>query len=142
MFYEVPSNTNGKMTLQVYRDEILEPIVKPWLQAKEDFVLEEDRDSGHGTGKQNIVRKWKEENGLESYWNCPGSPDLAPIENVWGLQKSYMSKFTHWEVEETRELALEAWYEGVSQEAINSFIDSMPERLQAVIDMEGKMTGY
>ena len=53
-----------------------------------------------------------------------------------------MSKFTHWEVEETRELALEAWYEGVSQEGINRLVDSMPKRLKAVIDMEGRMTGY
>jgi hypothetical protein len=30
------------------------------------------------------------------------------------MQKVYMSKFTYWEVEETRELALEAWYEGVN----------------------------
>lgn len=28
-FYEVPGNTNGKMSQQVYTDQILEPIVKP-----------------------------------------------------------------------------------------------------------------
>jgi len=58
------------------------------------------------------------------------------------MQKACMSKFTHWEVEETRELALEAWHKGVSQEAINKLVESMPKRLQAVIDMEGRMTGY
>jgi transposase len=120
----------------------LEPIIKPWLQSKRDFVLKEDRDSRHGTGKSNIVRKWKEVNGLESYWNCPASPDLAPIENVWSMQKAYMSKFTHYEVEETRELALEAWYKGVFQDVINGLIDRMPDRFQATIDMECRMTGY
>ena len=55
-FYDVPSNTNGKLTLQVYRDCILEPVVKSWLQVGYDFILEEDNDSGHGTGQNNIVQ--------------------------------------------------------------------------------------
>ena len=50
-FYEVPSNSNGKMSLQIYRDEILEKVVRPWLEAGEEFVLEEDGDSGYGTGR-------------------------------------------------------------------------------------------
>ena len=46
------------MNLQTYRDIILEPIVKLWLNNKEDFVLEEDSDSGHGFGnKTNIIYK-------------------------------------------------------------------------------------
>lgn len=44
VWYDIPTNTNGKMTAKCYRDEILEPIVKLWLQ-QADFVLEEDRDS-------------------------------------------------------------------------------------------------
>ena len=45
------------MTLSDYRDQILNPIVKPWIQRGDDFVLEEDGDFGHGTGKSNIIRK-------------------------------------------------------------------------------------
>ena len=61
-FYEVPGNTNGNMSQQVYIDQILEPIVKPWIQAHQDFVLEEDGDSGHGPGKSDTAlmerKKW------------------------------------------------------------------------------------
>lgn len=57
------------MAHQVYIDSILEPIVRPWLEDKQYFVLEEDGDSGHGTSRKNPVRSWKEENGLESYFN-------------------------------------------------------------------------
>ncbi|KUJ14038.1 uncharacterized protein LY89DRAFT_152121 [Mollisia scopiformis] len=39
-FYDVPSNSNSKMTHRVYIDQILEPVVKPWLDAGHDFVLE------------------------------------------------------------------------------------------------------
>lgn len=49
IFYEVPGNSNGKMNQRVYINSILEPIVKPWLKAGEDFVLEKNKDSGHGS---------------------------------------------------------------------------------------------
>ena len=55
VFYEVPTNSNGKMSQQVYRDVILQPVVKSWLDAGQQFILEEDGDSGHGPGQQNIV---------------------------------------------------------------------------------------
>jgi len=31
-FYNVPDNTNGKMSQQVYIDSILDPIIKTWLE--------------------------------------------------------------------------------------------------------------
>ena len=58
IFYDVPGNSNGKMTHQVYIDSILEPVVKPWLDRDDDFVLKENVDSGHGTGRaRNTVKK-------------------------------------------------------------------------------------
>lgn len=69
------------MTYQVYIDSIPEPVVRPWLEDKQDFVLEEDGDSWHGTSRKNSVRSWKEENGLESYFNCAQLPDLLVIKN-------------------------------------------------------------
>ncbi|KAF2631516.1 hypothetical protein BU25DRAFT_418302 [Macroventuria anomochaeta] len=82
-FHKIPSNKNGKMTLTVYRNEILEKIVKPWLKRHQSpFILEEGNDSGHGRGSQsNIVAKWKSKNYLDCYFNYPSSPDLSPIEN-------------------------------------------------------------
>lgn len=44
IFYDVPGNTNGKMSLKVYRDQILELVAKPWLLEGQDFVLEKDGD--------------------------------------------------------------------------------------------------
>jgi hypothetical protein len=60
--FHTTKSRNGKMSHQVYRDQILEPIVKPWLERGDKFVLEEDNDSGHGGGdskKGNIVKTWK-----------------------------------------------------------------------------------
>ena len=125
----------------MYIDSILEPIVKPWIETGQNFVLEEDGDSGHGPGKSNIVKTWKETHGLEYYFNCPASPDLSPIENCWQPPKQHIRKYPHWDDSTTKELIYEGWSH-VSQHFINEKVASMPDRLQAVIDGEGKMTGY
>lgn len=57
VFYDVPGNSNGKMSQRVYIDAILEPHVLPALAENQHIVLEEDGDSGHGSAdNNNIVR--------------------------------------------------------------------------------------
>ena len=139
VFYDVPGNSNGKMTYQVYIDSILNSVVKSWLDRGDDFVLEEDGDSGHGTGRtRNAVKTWKESNHLNHYFNCSSSPDLSPIENCWLPIKQHLRKYPHWDDATLKELILEGW----TQEFINKRVRSMPDRLQAVLDGEGATTGY
>ena len=88
------------MTARGYVDKILEPVVKPWIYLNNNFVLEEDRDSGHGVAKTmtaatKLVKEWKQNNGLKSYFNCSGSPDLALIKNAWQPTKQYIRKYPH-----------------------------------------------
>ena len=139
-FYEVASNTNGKLSLEAYLEQILKSIVKPWIDSHPRFVLEEDGDTGHGTGPRNIVRIWKKENKLEYYFNCASSPDLSPTENMGQVPKQELRKYPRWDDHITRGLIYESWSH-VSQEYINEKVSIMPERLIAVIDGEGKMTG-
>ena len=82
-FQKIPGNTNGKMSQQVYINKILEPVVKPWLQAHHNFVVEKDGDLGQRLGKSNTVHSWKEQNNLGTYFNCHNSLDLALLENCW-----------------------------------------------------------
>ncbi|KAH8799419.1 hypothetical protein F5884DRAFT_811921 [Xylogone sp. PMI_703] len=91
-WYQVPGNNNGKMSMKVYRDSILEPIIGSWLQKGYDFILEEDGDSGHGTSKCNIIKTWKRLNGLESFFNCPQSPDFVPIKRAFQAPKEAVKK--------------------------------------------------
>ena len=140
-FYKTPGNKNGKLSLQVYHDTILEPVVKPWIKTHPHFILEEDNDSGHGGGSsRNLVARWKQREGLDYFFNCPNSPDFSPIENCWQPMKQHLKKFPHWNEFETRDLAREGWQK-VSQGFINTRINSMPQRLQDCIDMEGRITG-
>lgn len=141
IIYGVPGNKNGKMKHKVYIDSILEPFVKPWIVEGHDFALEEDGDSGHGTSKKNRVREWKEGHGLESYFNCLQSPDLAVIENCWAIPKIYTRKYPHWDDATLETLIREGWAQ-VSQDFINRKVQEMPDRLQVVRDCKGALAGY
>ncbi len=129
IWYDVPGNSNGKMSLKVYRDEILEPVVGSWLREGHQFVLEEDGDSGHGTSSSNIVRTWKRDIGLESFFNCSGSPDFSPIERAWQAPKQAVKKRPCWDDEIVKELAEEGWTD-LKPDTINGWIDQIPVYLQ------------
>lgn len=141
IWYEIPTNSNGKMTQAIYREVVLEGYVKGLMKEGRQFVLEEDGDSGHGPSQSNIVREWKEKNGLEFFFNCPRSPDLAPIENCWLAVKEEIRQRPHWDEDTLKELAEEGWA-NLSQETINNWIDSMPWRLEHVTQLNGKRTAW
>lgn len=80
------------MTQKAYINQILKvaSCLTPYRESGRKFVLFEDGDSGHGPGKNNPARKWKEKHGLKSYFNVSNSPDLNIIENCWLLLKIYV----------------------------------------------------
>lgn len=131
--------SNGKMTQKEYLEQILKPHVLPWIERGDDFVLEEDGDSSHGPGlSRNIVQVWKEKVGLECFFNCAGSPDLAPIENGWQSTKQYARKHSHWDEKTLQELIKEGW-EKITQRWINKRVNSMPKRLREVDQRDGQL---
>ena len=139
--YSIPTNTNGKMSQKYYRDNILEPIVKPWLEEGRDFILEEDGDSGHGPKGNNIVKQWKEKHGLRHYFNCPGSPDWSPIEKCWRLPKGYVKDCMCLTHADLTEAVVEGW-SNLEINTINQWIDMIPDILKETIELEGKMSGH
>ena len=128
------------MTQKAYIEQILEPVVKPLLEQGKDFVLFEDGDSGHGPGKNNPVRAWKESHGLKHYFNVSGSPDLNIIENCWQPPKAYTRKFPHFDDPTTIELIKEGWAQ-VKQEYINQIVSTYPRWFHNVINSKARLTG-
>lgn len=91
-------------------------------------MLKEDGDSGHGTEKSSIVRKWKTQYSLDYYFNCSSSLNLSPIENCWQSIKQHIRKYPHWDDATLKELILEGWSH-VTQDFINKQVSTMPDRL-------------
>ena len=71
------------------------------------------------------------------------SPDLNPIENLWHILRDRIRKR---KVQpRTKEALIEALQEEwvkLDMKIVNDLIDSMPRRLQAVIDAKGGATKY
>ena len=142
LMWYTTSDNNGKMSQKSYIEQILEPIVLPWLEAGEDFILEEDDDSGHGAADNNSrARRWKKEKHLNYYINASKSPDLSVVENAFQPLKQELSNTERWDEEKLFQRANEAW-KYVSYEYINNQVASMEERMQEVLDSDGRMIGH
>ncbi|KAI1751710.1 hypothetical protein F4782DRAFT_503992 [Xylaria castorea] len=132
----------SSITLQAYLDQILKPQVQQWLDNGDTFILEEDGASGHGgQPENNIVKRWKEEVGLKHFFDCPGAPDLSPIENAWKAPKASTHSHAIWDEGALKKLAEEGW-EALKQSTINEWCDSVPFKLLDVVKAEGQYTGH
>ena len=89
----------------------------------------------------NKVAKWFRDHGVETFFNCHNSPDLAPIETCWQGPKQYQRKGPHWDQETLRELLREGW-DRVSQPYINKLVLSMAERRRDVQRLKGGKTSW
>ena len=86
------------MTQKFYKDFVIKGIIKPMLDAGEDFILEEDRDSSHGPAEnQNLVQRYKDEISLRYYLNPPSSPDISVCEKSFQPLKHFLSNTGHWD---------------------------------------------
>jgi len=79
------------------------------------------------------------ERGIYTIYWPPYSPDLNPIETIWNWIKDYIeNRFGDVQLsyDNLRAAVKEGW-EAITIEQLNSLIDSMRERCEAVIDAQG-----
>lgn len=132
-------NSNRKINSTMYT-KILYEYIEPELRVtKGGFILKEDGDDAYFTTTNTKV---KEAIGLEYYRSCVKSPNLSVLENLVALAlKQLFRKEARFSKEFAREKALEC-YKNIRKDSINKAVDSILERLQAVIDREGQYTKW
>jgi transposase len=132
---------NGSLTAHRYITEGLEDHVMPFMITMgEHGILMHDNARPHAA---RIVSGYLDEVGIRRFDWPALSPDMNPIEHVWDELGRRVRRHTPAPrtAQELRELLLQEW-NNIDQNVILNLIQSMPRRLQTVINARGGNTRY
>ena len=121
--------------------EVLEEKLLPSILSSpiESPIHLDDSASCHRTRK---IKDWHSYNNI-SQIDWPGnSPDLIPIENLWGFMKNKIKRRVIKNKRALIENILQIWREEIPTSLLEKLCDSMPSRLQNTINLKGCCTKY
>lgn len=108
-----------------------------------EWVLQQDGDPTHGAIKP-IIQEFNTTSGnsvtLLKNWP-PHSPDLSPIENVWGWVDAEVAKKGCQNFQEFKKEIM-ATFRNMPIKMCERLIDSIPKRLERVVQSNGGHAGY
>ena len=124
----------GTITAKSYSRHVVPIIIQ--YTSRWRLLLMQDNASGHvakATLKE--MERW----GIRLIVWPANSPDLNPIETLWGQIKDYIYKKypkIYRSYPRLREAIIEAW-NSITDKQIRELIETMPQRCQDVIDTQG-----
>lgn len=132
---------NGSLTGVRYRDEILNPFVRPYAGAVgPEFLLMDDNARPH---RARVVSRFLEEETIQRMDWPAKSPDINPIEHAWDMLQHRITARNR-QPETCQELAnalVEEW-QRIPRASIRRLISSFTRRCRAVICARGGHTRY
>lgn len=130
----------SKVNAAVYQ-EVLEQYMIPsadQLFGDADFVFQQDLAPAHSAKS---TTAWFADHHIDVLSWPANSPDLNPIENLWGIVKRKMANLRPSNKAELK-TAIETTWATITPAQCHKLISSMPRRVQAVIDAGGAPTKY
>ena len=129
-----------------YQDQVLKKM-HSFLKKPDggQLMLMEDGSRCH-TAK--INKPYREAHGIKSFPSVPeswppNSPDLNPIENLWGEMKHHLHTLKPYPQDViSMTKSLKFFWKTVTQEKCQRFIGNYKDRLEAVIEAKGHTTKY
>ncbi len=121
--------------------EILEHFMLPSadkLYGDADFIFQQDLAPAH-TAKG--TKSWFNDHGVTVLDWTANSPDLNPIENLWGIVKRKM-RDTRPNNADDLKAAIKATWASIPPQQCHKLITSMPRQIEAVIKAKGAPTKY
>ncbi len=121
--------------------EILEHFMLPSadkLYGDADFIFQQDLAPAH-TAKG--TKSWFNDHGVTVLDWPANSPDLNPIENLWGIVKRKMRDTRPNNADDLKAAIKETWA-SIPPQQCHKLITSMPRRIEAVIKAKGAPTKY
>lgn len=107
------------------------------------WVFQQDNDPAHSVAIPTVA-EWNRSHASSievlSNWP-PSSPDLSPIENVWGYVQAKVNALGCKTFQEFKQAVMDG-IKTVPKSMINNLFNSMPKRVAKVIEGDGEKTGY
>jgi transposase len=126
--------------VQILRTSLL-PYTTEVVPLGEDIVFMQDNCPIHNA--QNTRRFFEEHRHITVLPLPPNSPDLNPIENIWGLMVKEWQNANERSQEALEGHVREVWASLERRPGLfQNLIGSMRQRLQSVIDCDGGETKY
>ena len=118
---------------------VLEEKMLPEFRARRlDWFLQDGAPCHKSKGTMSFL----EQNGV-SVMDWPGnSPDLNPIENLWEVMKKIVEEKEPKSLPDLIQKIKEVWVKETSQEVCLNLVESMPKRVQMVLDYDGWSIPY
>jgi len=139
MFISVTNLTTCSMTTSRYTEMLNQHFVPGARRTfGNDYIFAQDNAPCH---KSKVALEYFRENQIELLPWPAGSPDLNPIENLWGILKAKVAKRFHRTKAQLEEFAIDEWQK-MPQEVVKNTILSMPYRISQVIERNGKKCDY
>uniref|UniRef100_A0A8R1I7L3 Tc1-like transposase DDE domain-containing protein n=1 Tax=Caenorhabditis japonica TaxID=281687 RepID=A0A8R1I7L3_CAEJA len=129
----------GTMDRYVFED-ILENTMRPWAKANlgRSWVFQQDNDPKYTSGH---VANWFRLRRVDVLEWPSQSPDLNPIEHMWEELERRLKEVRASNANQ-KFAQLEAAWKSIPMTVVQTLLDSMPRRCQAVIDAKGYPTKY
>ena len=85
----------------------------------------------------------RQELGIRFYQHLPNSPDLNPIENIWTyIKHQILKEYSHITSVNVIQRAVLCLWDEFEDHRWDYLIESMPNRIQAVIEAKSGSTSY
>ena len=107
---------------------------------EDDYIFQQDNAPCHSA---RITQEWFESKGIDTLDWPARSPDLNPVENLFGIlaSKVYSDGKQYESVNQLKLAILTAWNE-IDVVTLHKLVDSMPERMIQVIKSNGDSINY
>jgi transposase len=129
----------GTLNAQGYQG-LLADYFLPWFRRQHIGRLQFQQDNAPPHTAKTTKRFFAEQNIDVLAWPA-SSPDLNPIENLWGILKVRVDRKKPSSKAELITVAVQEW-NGIEMDVVRHCIESMPRRIEAVIEKNGEKIGY
>ena len=126
---------NAKVYLSILKQKL-----PTWMPLHECTIFQHDGAPCH---RANGVKRWMASENIIPLDSWPGSsPDLNPIEHCWAIVKKKVSDLRPTGEQDIIHKLKRVWTQEITDEYCRTLVESIPDRIQSVLNANGGSTKY